>query len=261
VGEGCPRNRREEVSLGRPVRRREALVQPNGLSRYDSLQISLQRRLTNNWQGQFSYTGSHSYDIESAYWGEGGAFTGGTANPHEAIWDLGPSSFNRANVITANSVYMLPFKQNRLVSGWQASGIFTYTSGQPLTVTTGVNQAWAPQNTPERPNYIAGCNWQVGTPTEWYNPACFTIPPVGIIGNLGRFALVGPGEVNQDFSVMKSTSISTMNRCRNDICTMRWMIPLRRFSSLPRVWSSVVIVAPNSQIAGISCRRPPLAPR
>jgi len=140
-------------------------------------------------------------------WGEGGAFPVARRIPTKAIWDLGPSSFNRANVITANSVYMLPFKQNRLVSGWQASGIFTYTSGQPLTVTTGVNQAWAPQNTPERPNYIAGCNWQVGTPTEWYNPACFTIPPVGIIGNLGRFALVGPGEVNQDFSVMKSTSI------------------------------------------------------
>ncbi len=191
-----------------PLFSTEALVQPNGLSRYNSIQVSLQRRLTNNWQGQLSYTGSHSYDIESAYWGEGGAFTGGTANPRQANWDLGTSSFNRANTLTANSVYLLPFKQNRLVSGWQLSGIFTYSSGQPLTVTTGVNQAWAPQNTPERPNYVPGCNWAVGSPTEWYNPACFTIPAVGIIGNEGRFALIGPGSVSQDFSVMKSTKIN-----------------------------------------------------
>jgi hypothetical protein len=87
------------------------------------------------------------------------------------------------------------------------SGIFTYTSGAPLNVTTGVNQAWSPVNTPERPNYTPGCNWQNGTVTQWYNPSCFTLPPVGIIGDLGRYALIGPGLVNQDFSIMKDTKI------------------------------------------------------
>ena len=38
--------------------------------------------------------------------------------------------------------------------------------------------------------------------------ACFSLPAVGMIGNLGRFALVGPGLVNQDFSVMKSTRVT-----------------------------------------------------
>jgi hypothetical protein len=183
-------------------------VQPKGFSRYDSLQVSLQRRLTNNWQAQLSYTGSHSYDYSSSYWGEGGNISGGAENPSQPSWDLGPSSFNRRTVIVANSVYMLPFKQNRLVSGWQVSGVFSYSSGSPLNITNGVNQEWTPQNTMERPNYVPGCQTFVGKPNEWYNPACFTLPPVGIIGNLGRFALVGPGLVNQDFSVMKSTRIA-----------------------------------------------------
>jgi hypothetical protein len=186
----------------------EQVVQPIGFSRYDSLQVSLQRRLANNWQAQLSYTGSHSYDTSSGYWGENGNYSGGAANPTQANWDLGTSSFNRANVIVANSVYMLPFKRNRLAGGWQVSGLLSYSSGQPLNVTNGINQEWTPQNQPERPNYIPGCNWRVGLPTEWYNPACFSLPPVGIIGNLGRYALYGPGSVTQDFSVMKDTKIT-----------------------------------------------------
>ena len=178
-----------------------------GLSRYDSLQISIRRRLTHNWQAQLSYTGSHSMDIASGYWGEGGTFAGGLENPLHANWDWGTSSFNRANVITANSVYVLPFNQNMLVRGWQVSGIFTYTSGAPLNVTNGINQTWTPQNTPERPNYISGCDWHNGTVAEWYNPNCFAAPAVGMIGNLGRFALLGPGLVNTDFSLMKDTKI------------------------------------------------------
>jgi hypothetical protein len=184
------------------------VVQPGAYSRYDSLQVNLQRRLSHNWQAQLTYTGSHSYDTQSTYWGEGGSYAGGVANPNNANQDLGTSFFNRANVIVANSVYALPFRRNRLVSGWQLSGIFSYSSGQPLNVTTGVNQAWSPQNAALRPNYIAGCNTSVGLRTEWYNPSCFTIPPVGIIGNLGRDALYGPGSVNQDFSIMKDTRIT-----------------------------------------------------
>ena len=189
----------------------EALQTGEFLSRYDSIQVKLQRRLTNNWQGQLSYTGGHSYDTTSAYWGESGQFSGGVANPHEFDWDKSTSGFNRATVISANSVYMLPFKKNMLVSGWQVSGILTLNTGAPLNVTTGVNQAWGPQNATLRPDYTPGCDWHVGSPTLWYNPNCFTLPPVGIIGNLGRFALIGPGLVNQDFSVMKDTAISKIS--------------------------------------------------
>jgi hypothetical protein len=43
---------------------------------------------------------------------------------------------------------------------------------------------------------------------QWYNPACFTQSAYGTIGNMGRNALIGPGFVNTDFGVMKSTKIN-----------------------------------------------------
>ena len=185
----------------------EGLVEFGSSSRYNSLQVNLQRRLSHNWQGQMSYTWSRSVDVGSSYWGESGGVTGGVENPYDLNFDKGPSAFNRNQALTMNSLYVLPFKGNKFVEGWQVSGIFTFTSGAPLSVTNGVNQEWTPQNTPQRPNYVAGCDWRVGNATEWYNPACFTLPSVGMIGNLGRFSLVGPGLVNTDFAIMKETNI------------------------------------------------------
>jgi hypothetical protein len=43
---------------------------------------------------------------------------------------------------------------------------------------------------------------------QWYNPACFTASAYGTVGNLGRNKLVGPGYVDTDFGVMKSTRIN-----------------------------------------------------
>jgi hypothetical protein len=184
-----------------------ALQKTDGYSRYNSLQLALKRTLTRNWQGQFSYTLSHSVDTASAYWGEGGGYPGGAAVPLDVNLDKGTSSFNRKNVVVANSVYLLPFSGSKLIEGWQISGILTAESGNPITVTNGIDQEWTPQNAAERPNYIAGCNWHVGLVNEWYNPKCFSLPAVGMIGNLGRSSLVGPGLTDVDFSLMKDTKI------------------------------------------------------
>ncbi len=132
---------------------------------------------------------------------------GGVEVPTDIALDVGPSAFNLNQVLVANSLYMLPFKGNKFIEGWQISGLLTAESGYPFTVNTGITQAWTPNNKPMRPNYIGGCNWRVGNVHEWYNPACFAAPPVGYIGNLGRNNLVGPGLINQDFAIMKDTRI------------------------------------------------------
>lgn len=61
----------------------------------------------------------------------------------------------------------------------------------------------------ERPNVIAGCNVYANQSVQqWYNPACFTPSAYGTVGNLGRNTLVGPGYVDTDFGVLKSTRIT-----------------------------------------------------
>jgi hypothetical protein len=42
---------------------------------------------------------------------------------------------------------------------------------------------------------------------EWFNTACFSAPPNGELGNLGRNTLIGPGFWDLDLAVMKNTRI------------------------------------------------------
>jgi hypothetical protein len=107
-------------------------------------------------------------------------------------------------------VYRLPFNRNRLVSGWQISGIVSKTTGPPLLLTTGSDWGLTGQATYQRPNLNPGFtadSIRVGTIAEWYNPAAFSLPPQGTLGNLGRDIIRGPGVFNADVSLLKDTKI------------------------------------------------------
>ena len=58
-----------------------------------------------------------------------------------------------------------------------------------------------------RPNYVPGCKVQVGQVNEWFNPECFSLEAPGTLGNLGRNIARGPGFVDTDFAVLKTTRL------------------------------------------------------
>jgi hypothetical protein len=100
----------------------------------------------------------------------------------------------------------LPFHGNRLVEGWQFSGILTANGGLPFTVSTGFDRTF--QGGGGRPDYVAGCEVHVGRVEQWYDPNCFSVPALGRFGNLGRNTVVGPGLVSVDFAILKDTAIA-----------------------------------------------------
>jgi hypothetical protein len=114
-----------------------------------------------------------------------------------------------------NALYSLPFHRNGLVSGWRLATLITAASGLPVDVADGYDQSlgggWA------RPNYsgAAGChpydivNKPIAGPAiQYFNPACYTLEPLGTDGNVGRDSIYGPGLFNVDFSVIKRTRIN-----------------------------------------------------
>src|SRR5581483_10607917 len=81
-------------------------AQPIGNGEYNSLQATLIRRFSNNWQGQLSYTHSVCLDHSSGSFGlEGGS---SLENPLNAHFDWGPCSFDVRDNLTINSVYAFP---------------------------------------------------------------------------------------------------------------------------------------------------------
>ncbi|MGC2416774.1 MAG: hypothetical protein WA434_03455, partial [Candidatus Acidiferrales bacterium] len=115
-------------------------------------------------------------------------------------------------------IYQLPFHGNRLIEGWQLSGIFTAQSGSPFSISDGFDQAGLDNNVAStRPNVTPGCNPYVRKkvlgPTgiiepQWINSSCFTLEPAGTLGNAGRNTLVGPRHINLDFALLKNTKIT-----------------------------------------------------
>jgi outer membrane receptor protein involved in Fe transport len=185
------------------------MLDTSSYSAYNALQLGVQHRMSSNLVFQFSYTWSHCIDGSYAYAGLGGNnVTSANTNPYDWAVDKGPCSFDLRQDIAANVVYLLPFKGNRLVEGWQITGIEAWHTGVPFSLGEGT-QPYLDNNfdTP-RPNVVAGCNVYANQNVhQWYNPACFTASPYGTLGDLGRNALIGPGFVETDLGVMKETKI------------------------------------------------------
>ncbi len=119
----------------------------------------------------------------------------------------------RHNVVF-NTLYMLPFKKNRLVQGWQLGAVETYHTGTPILVTDGIiNWGFNNGTGVNRPNYVAGCNPVNSSPVQgsgvfWLNTSCFALPQAGELGNLGRNAVFGPDSQELDMNVEKDTKIN-----------------------------------------------------
>lgn len=182
---------------------------------YNSLQVTVNHRFSNNVQGQFSYTWSHCIDDSSSTYGlEEGGFP--IQDPYNMAADRGSCAFDRRHSTVGSILYQIPFHGSfpvhQLFEGWQVTGIATIHSGIPFNVGDGFDQAGTGNIFAyDRPNLNPGCtkdNIIVGKINEWYNPSCFSLPPVGEFGNFGRDVLTGPFFWDIDFSAIKNTKLS-----------------------------------------------------
>jgi hypothetical protein len=124
------------------------LVGNNGNSTYNAMEVEYEKRFSKGWVYQGSYTWSKALGENEL----GGTqyYDNNYRNPLNRSFDKRIMTFNRTNVFKSNAIYELPFGRgrsmmknaNRLVDGvfggWKLSGILTYTSGAPFTVTAPV---------------------------------------------------------------------------------------------------------------------------
>jgi hypothetical protein len=198
---------------------------PRGTSNYNALQTSLIRNFGKGVEFQAAYTWSRCLSEGDNYTGGDSiniGSRGGSAGglyPGFAVSSLGnqdhaPCDFNVTHVFSSNVLYALPFHGNRLIEGWTTSLLGSIRSGFFTTPIVGVDQANCGFNACSgivRPNVVPGCDFYARTTSvtaEWYNPACFTEPTLGMFGNAGRNIIKNPGFLQFDISVAKDTKIT-----------------------------------------------------
>jgi len=182
-----------------------------GNSNYNAAWVKLNKNFAHGLQFLASYTYSKSFDYNSLSTGESIALQ----NAYNPRGDYGPSEFDVRNRLVVSGFYELPFKANRVVSGWQLGVITQAQSGSPLTPVAPINPGTGTFNV--RPD-VTGTVQITGDPNQWFaNKAVFASPCVAAIppatlptchpGNLTRDSITGPDFVNTDFSVTKNTKI------------------------------------------------------
>jgi len=105
-------------------------------SNYNALQAQLTRRFHNGLEFGVAYTWSKAMDFADSYDG-----SVATYQPLR-VWNYGPAGWDRRNNLVVNYLYSLPntshiwsnFLTRAVLDGWQISGIVSYISGSPDTI-------------------------------------------------------------------------------------------------------------------------------
>ena len=179
---------------------------------YNSFQLSISQKRAHNLSWQAFYTFAHSIDDASAN------FSIETVNDPPTSQDIfdrkgsrGRSAFDIRHNFVANVVYELPFGRGSHFGGWQVSAVASVHSNVPFTPVLSFDNAdLRSLLTSERPDlagnpYTGVCpnGTNVGTPSCWFNPTAFAVPPPGQFGDAGRNILRGPGFAQFDLALQK----------------------------------------------------------
>ena len=195
-----------------------------GLSRYDGMEVKLERSYTRGLYPLASYTYSKGFD--NGLNDDLGSMTGvayyplnpapggyGAADP-QGYTDKGLNITDQTNNFSASALYELPFGRGKmfasnvntatdtLIGNWQLNLISHMTSGFPLGLVSGASNNGTALG--QRPNQV--CNGKLSHPsiTEFFNTNCFVDPPNGVLGDASRTPLYGPDFINFDSSLFKT---------------------------------------------------------
>jgi hypothetical protein len=211
-----------------------------GKSRYNGLQMKIDRRFMNGLLVTNSYTLGRSMDLANENTGIG--------TPIDFDLSYARSDTDRLHNWVSSAVYELPWGPKRrwmsdstlgkIVGGWQLTGLFVAQSGQALTIggnsilNTPGNSAFVNVNGEQK---VIG---QLGPGLPYFDTSVYSLPAAGVQGNMKRLSGPdGPGFWQLDSSLFKRFGIggSRYGEFRVDVYnvtnSVRWGNPNTGFST------------------------------
>lgn len=194
-----------------------------GNSIYHALQVSGNRRFSGGLTFMANYTFSKEIDDLA-----------NVRLPGNNALERSLGTVDHAQVASATLLYQLPFGPgrrwnsgsgtlNQVIGGWQVSGIYTFATGAPLSITSSACKGGGIIDAVCYPNYTPGFTgsvWQNGDPgtkgaavdstTHYLNAAAFTAPATLAYGNVPRtapYGLFAPSVADIDLSIRREFTI------------------------------------------------------
>jgi Carboxypeptidase regulatory-like domain/TonB dependent receptor len=188
---------------------------------YNSFQLSVSQHHAHQVSWQAFYTFSHSIDDASNNFNIDFVNEPATTqDPFNRKGSRGRSGFDIRHNFVANVVYDLPWGGKSHFGGWQVSAIASIHSNVPFTPMLAFDNADVQSLfTSDRPDLTGNPNVgvcpngsRVGTPSCWFNPNAFTVPPADQFGTAGRNILRGPTFAELDLSLEKGFQLNEAKR-------------------------------------------------
>jgi Carboxypeptidase regulatory-like domain len=208
----------------------------NGASSYNALQVDFEKRPNPGAIGVLkhitllaNYTLSRAMDYGLA--NNGGITDLGSSkgsgmnfgNPLQHAFETGLSDYNHTHRFVASFVWDLPRLNGSsralkaVAGGWSWTGIYSYTTGDPLTILAGTDQSKTGLGL-DRADFVGtanqmgvvapeaqrgGCN-TTSPCVAWLNTSLFAKPAVGTFGDAGKDTFPGPSNWDVDLGIIKN---------------------------------------------------------
>ena len=186
-------------------------------SRYDALQLQLNKRYEKGFTAQVSYTYGKAMDI--------GSDVQIGANPvsaHDLELEWAPADYDVRHRLVANWLWEIPFLKNAgglthsVLGGWQVNGVVQYQTGYPFNVNTTASYPTGDYNgdgvNNDRPNLPSFGTKLPDVSQSAFINGLFTaadFPKPASIGTLPRNAYYGPHYKTFDLSLFKNFALAS----------------------------------------------------
>jgi hypothetical protein len=187
-------------------------------SNYNALQVSV-RRNVGGLQLSFAYTYSHSIDDSSD------RYDASFVNSYDPSANRGSSNYDQRHLINFGWVWDVPFFKNpgvlnKILGGWQYSGIMIFNTGSPFGVYYPNDNAGVANGIADASSFAdivgnprAGVVNNASTFVTNYGPEFYNIaayaPPEGLtFGDSGRNSLANPDRINFNMGLFKNIKVT-----------------------------------------------------
>lgn len=188
------------------------IYQNIGRSWYNAGTLKLERRFDQGFSYLVSYAFAKNIGIGSdSVWGQPTPFA-------PEGYNRGRSGLDRTHIMAINGIYELPFGKGKahlssmnavgdaLLGGWQLAGIYSFTSGSPLSFYTPGGTLGNGYGT--RANIVGELSVDNPSNAQWFNPAALAPAPRLTYGSSGIGIYDGPGVHAMDTSLSKRFMIT-----------------------------------------------------
>jgi len=208
-------------------------IQSEGISNYNALQTSFQRRFTKGLAFDANYTWGRALSDITGFSQQGSNQGWSNANPNRiGQIEYGVAENDIQNRFALALNYELQYgkeftgAKKLLLSGWQVNTIAAWQSGKPFTIVNtgagadnpvesdgkqhGFNNRATPQNAvgEDRPDQAGIARIGNRNISHWFNTAAFAPQPLGTVGTTQRNSLFGPEYRHVDLSLFKNFPVT-----------------------------------------------------